>query len=37
LSIVAAIAKAHDAALSVHPGNHGGLSVEVTFAAAALR
>ena len=35
LSIVAAIAKAHDAALSVHPGNHGGLSVEVTFAAPA--
>ncbi len=35
LSIVAAIAKAHDAALSVHPGNHGGLSVELTFAAPA--
>ena len=35
LSIVAAIAKAHDAVLSVHPGNHGGLSVEVTFAAPA--
>jgi len=35
LSIVAAIAKAHDAALSVHPGNRGGLSVEVTFAAPA--
>ena len=33
LSIVAAIAKAHDAALSVHPGKHGGLSIEVTFAA----
>jgi signal transduction histidine kinase len=37
LSIVAAIAKAHDATLSVHPGNHGGLSVEVTFAAPATR
>jgi signal transduction histidine kinase len=35
LSIVAAIAKAHDAALSVHPGNYGGLSIEVTFAAPA--
>ena len=35
LSIVAAIAKAHDAVLSVHPGNHGGLSVKVTFAAPA--
>ena len=35
LSIVAAIAKAHDAVLSVHPGNRGGLSVEVTFAAPA--
>jgi signal transduction histidine kinase len=33
LSIVTAIAKAHDAALSVHPGKHGGLSIEVTFAA----
>ena len=37
LSIVVAIAKAHDAALSVHPGNHGGLSIEVTFAAPATR
>ena len=35
LSIVAAIAKAHDAVLSVHPGNHGGLSVEENFAAPA--
>ena len=32
LSIAAAIAKAHDAALRIHPGKHGGLSVEVTFA-----
>ena len=37
LSIVVAIAKEHDAALSVHPGNHGGLSIEVTFAAPATR
>ena len=35
LSIVAAVAKAHDAALSVRPGKHGGLSIEVTFAAPA--
>jgi len=31
LSIVAAIAKAHDAALSARPGQQGGLSIEVTF------
>ena len=35
LSIAAAIAEAHDAALSAHPGNHGGLSIEITFAAPA--
>jgi hypothetical protein len=35
LSIATAIAKAHDAALSIHPGKHGGLSIEVTFAAPA--
>ncbi len=32
LSIATAIAKAHDAALRIHPGKHGGLSIEVTFA-----
>jgi signal transduction histidine kinase len=32
LSIAAAIAKAYDAVLSGRPGEHGGLSVEVTFA-----
>jgi signal transduction histidine kinase len=31
LSIVAAIAKAHGAALSARPGPHGGLNVEITF------
>jgi signal transduction histidine kinase len=31
LSIVAAIATAHDAALAVHPGEEGGLRVEVRF------
>jgi signal transduction histidine kinase len=31
LSIVAAIARAHDAALRVQPGPVGGLDVEVTF------
>jgi signal transduction histidine kinase len=35
LSIAAAIAIAHDAALSARPGKHGGLSIEVTFAAPA--
>ncbi|HYB25342.1 MAG TPA: HAMP domain-containing sensor histidine kinase [Solirubrobacteraceae bacterium] len=35
LSIVAAIASAHDARLGVRPGEHGGLDVEVTFPAAA--
>jgi signal transduction histidine kinase len=35
MSIAAAIAKAHDAALSARPGKHGGLSIEVTFAASA--
>jgi len=33
LSIVAAIAKAHEAAISAHPGPDGGLSIEVSFAA----
>ena len=33
LSIAAAIAKAHDASFSARPGKHGGLSIEVTFAA----
>jgi signal transduction histidine kinase len=33
LSIVAAIAKAHDAAISAYPGPGGGLSIEVSFAA----
>jgi signal transduction histidine kinase len=31
LSIVAAIATAHDAALDIQPGEEGGLSVEVRF------
>ena len=35
LSIVAAIAAAHDARLDVRPGEHGGLHVQVTFPAAA--
>jgi len=35
LSIVAAIAKAHGAALSVRGAQHGGLDIEVTFAASA--
>jgi signal transduction histidine kinase len=35
LSIVAAIAAAHDAALSVRPQPTGGLAVEITFASAA--
>jgi signal transduction histidine kinase len=35
LSIVAAIANAHDAALDVHPGTVGGLQVEVRFPHAA--
>jgi signal transduction histidine kinase len=35
LSIVGAIAKAHDAALSVKPRAHGGLDVEVSFPEAA--
>ena len=34
LSIVAAIAAAHEAQLEVRPGEHGGLHVEVTFPAA---
>jgi signal transduction histidine kinase len=34
LSIVAAISKAHHAALAVSPGPHGGLSVEVSFLSA---
>jgi signal transduction histidine kinase len=33
LSIVAAIANAHDAALDISPGEHGGLRVEVRFTA----
>jgi signal transduction histidine kinase len=33
LSIVAAIANAHGAAISAHPGPGGGLSIEVSFAA----
>lgn len=32
LSIVAAIAKAHDAAFSARPGKHERISIEVTFA-----
>ena len=36
LSIVAAIADAHDARLDIRPGEKGGLRVEVTFPAAAL-
>lgn len=35
LSIVAAIAAAHDARLDIRPGEHGGLHVEVSFPAAA--
>ena len=35
LSIVAAIAAAHDARLDVRPGEHGGLHAQVTFPAAA--
>jgi signal transduction histidine kinase len=35
LSIVAAIAAAHDARLDVRPGEHGGLHVQVSFPAAA--
>jgi signal transduction histidine kinase len=35
LSIVAAIAKAHDAAISARPGHDGGLTIEVIFAAQA--
>jgi signal transduction histidine kinase len=35
LSIVAAIATAHDARLDVRPGEHGGLHVQVSFPAAA--
>jgi signal transduction histidine kinase len=35
LSIVAAIANAHGAAISAHPGPGGGLSIEVSFAALA--
>jgi signal transduction histidine kinase len=33
LSIIAAIAKAHDAAISARPGHNGGLTIEVIFAA----
>jgi signal transduction histidine kinase len=33
LSIVAAIADAHGASISAHPGPDGGLSIEVSFAA----
>jgi signal transduction histidine kinase len=33
LSIVAAIANAHGASISAHPGQDGGLSIEVSFAA----
>ena len=33
LSIVAAIADAHDAVISARPGPDGGLSIEVSFAA----
>jgi signal transduction histidine kinase len=33
LSIVAAIANAHGAALDIKPGDHGGLSIEVRFTA----
>jgi signal transduction histidine kinase len=35
MSIVAAIADAHDAALDVRPGSHGGLEISVRFARAA--
>jgi signal transduction histidine kinase len=35
LSIVAAIASAHEARLDIRPGEHGGLHIEVTFPAAA--
>jgi signal transduction histidine kinase len=31
LSIIAAIAKAHNAVLAVSPGRHGGLSIEISF------
>ncbi len=37
LSIVAAVADAHDAELGVHPGEDGGLSVELCFPQAAKR
>ena len=35
LSIVAAVTAAHDAAIDVHPGEHGGLKIEVRFPPAA--
>jgi signal transduction histidine kinase len=35
LSIVAAVAKAHGAALEIHPGEDGGLVVNITFPAQA--
>jgi signal transduction histidine kinase len=34
LPIVAAIAKAHQATLAIHPGHHGGLDIEISFPAA---
>jgi len=34
LSIITAIARAHDADLSVHPAPGGGLDIEITFPAA---
>jgi signal transduction histidine kinase len=34
LSIVAAIAKAHRAALAINPGTRGGLDIEIRFPAA---
>jgi signal transduction histidine kinase len=31
LSIIAAIAKAHHARLTISPGPHGGLDIDITF------